>query len=78
MAPARKFNDLLLSAANSCHNVDVTRRIHIPFAPVPVLHIFGSRSGISHLLQAPNANPSETAIKTVQIFRMRVTPAETP
>jgi hypothetical protein len=48
---------------------------HVPLAPV--LHIFGSRSGISHLLHAPIANPSEIAIRTVQIFRMRATPAET-
>ena len=45
--------------------------------PAPVPHIFGSRSGISHLLHAPIANPSETAIRTVQIFRMQATPAET-
>ena len=44
------------------------RRRHIP--PVPVLHIFGSRSGNSHLLHAPNADPSASTITTVQIFRM--------
>jgi hypothetical protein len=32
---------------------------------------------MSHLLHAPIANPSDTAITTVQIIRMRATPAET-
>jgi len=50
-----------------------TARNYVPLAPV--LHIFGSRSGISHLLHAPSANPSEIAIRTVQIFPMRATPA---
>ena len=50
-------------------------RIYVPLAPAPVLHIFGSRSGISHLLQAPTPNPSKIAIRTVEIFRMRATPA---
>ena len=45
------------------------------FTPGPVLHIFGNRSGISHLLHAPSANPSEITIRTVQIFRMRATPS---
>jgi hypothetical protein len=40
----------------------------VPLAPV--LQIFGSRSGISHLLHAPIADPSNTAIRTVQIVRM--------
>jgi hypothetical protein len=53
----------------------VSRGIYVPLAPV--LHVFGSRSGTSHLLHAPIANPSETAIRTVQIFRMRATPPET-
>jgi len=34
------------------------------------LHIFGARSGISHLLHAPSAKPSETAISKVQNLRM--------
>ena len=50
-------------------------RNYVPL--VPVLHIFGSRSGISHLLHAPVANPSEIAIRTVQTFPMRATPLKT-
>ena len=50
---------------------------YVPPVPVPVLHIFGNRSGISHLLQAPSANPNESAITTDHTFRMRATPAKT-
>jgi hypothetical protein len=35
------------------------------------LQIFGSRSGISHLLHAPTADPNKTAIRTVQILRIK-------
>src|ERR1700730_15873161 len=42
--------------------------------PLPPLQDFGSRSGMSHLLHAPNASPNETASSTAHRFRMRMSP----
>src|SRR5215831_3283574 len=75
-APAPKFNAFSQNLPNSRLNVPGSgAEFYVPLAPV--LHIFGSRSGISHLLHAPIANPSEIAIRTVQIFPMRATPLKT-